>query len=271
MTAMASTHAFPFRLGTTSYIIPDEIIPNVEFLKDRVDDIELVLFESDEFSNLPGRDDIGRLSDIADEYGLSYSVHLPLDAYLGHSDRTERLKSVEKCRKIIELTRPLPVSAFVTHAEAGQGVDINLFSEDGAARFSDLFLQSISQLLKTSEASASEFAVETLNYPYDFIWPVVDDLGLSVTLDVGHLELYGFPLEDHLKKYLHRTKVIHIHGVREGKDHNSLDFYPSSAMDSVLAALQASPDPDRVFTMEIFSLDDFNSSSDLMHERRRGL
>lgn len=69
MTAMASTHAFPFRFGTTSYIIPDEIIPNVEFLKDRVDDIELVLFESDEFSNLPGRDDIGRLSDIADEYG----------------------------------------------------------------------------------------------------------------------------------------------------------------------------------------------------------
>ncbi|MDT9546882.1 MAG: TIM barrel protein [Chlorobium sp.] len=268
---MASSPAFPFRFGTTSYIVPDEIIPNVEFLKDRVDDIELVLFESDEFSNLPTTDDIGRLVDTADEHGLSYSIHLPLDAYLGHSERSERLKSVEKCRKIIELTRPLPVSAFVTHAEAAQGVDVNLFSEDGVARFSDLFRQSINQLLKSSEASAVEFAVETLNYPYAFIWPVVDELGLSVTLDVGHLELYGFPLDAHLKEYLHRTRVLHVHGVREGKDHNSLDWYPSSAMDTLLKALQASPDPDRVFTMEIFSLDDFESSSALMHQRRRGL
>ncbi len=99
---MASTPAFPFRFGTTSYIVPDEIIPNVEFLKERVDDIELVLFESDEFSNLPSEDDIRRLANTADEHGLSYSVHLPLDAYLGHSDRSERLRSVEKCRKIIE-------------------------------------------------------------------------------------------------------------------------------------------------------------------------
>ncbi|MDP8306410.1 MAG: cobamide remodeling phosphodiesterase CbiR [Candidatus Chlorobium antarcticum] len=268
---MASTPAFPFRFGTTSYIVPDEIIPNVEFLKERVDDIELVLFESDEFSNLPSEDDIRRLANTADEHGLSYSVHLPLDAYLGHSDRSERLRSVEKCRKIIELTRPLPVSAFVTHAEAGPGVDVNLFTEDGVARFSDMFRQSINQLLKTSEASADEFAVETLNYPYAYIWPVVDELGLSVTLDVGHLEFYGFPLEEHLKDYLNRTRVLHVHGVREGKDHNSLVWYPSGSMDALLAALQAAPDSDRVFTMEIFSLDDFESSSALMHERRRGL
>jgi len=169
--------------------------------------------------------------------------------------------------EIIELTRPLPVSAFVTHAEAGPGVDVNLFTEDGVARFSDMFRQSINQLLKTSEASADEFAVETLNYPYAYIWPVVDELGLSVTLDVGHLEFYGFPLEEHLKDYLNRTRVLHVHGVREGKDHNSLVWYPSGSMDALLAALQAAPDSDRVFTMEIFSLDDFESSSALMHER----
>lgn len=32
---------FPFRLGTTSFIIPDDILPNVEFLSDKVDDIEI--------------------------------------------------------------------------------------------------------------------------------------------------------------------------------------------------------------------------------------
>ena len=45
---------YPFRLGTTSYIIPDDILPNARFLADKVDDIELVLFEVDDGpNNLP--------------------------------------------------------------------------------------------------------------------------------------------------------------------------------------------------------------------------
>ena len=43
--------ALPFRLGTTSYIIPADILPNVRYLADKVDDIELVLFEADDYSN----------------------------------------------------------------------------------------------------------------------------------------------------------------------------------------------------------------------------
>ena len=40
-----------FRLGTTSYIIPDEILPNVRFLAGKVQDVELVLFEVDDGQN----------------------------------------------------------------------------------------------------------------------------------------------------------------------------------------------------------------------------
>ena len=40
----------PFRIGTTSYIIPDDILPNVRFLAGRVKDVELVLFDIDEKS-----------------------------------------------------------------------------------------------------------------------------------------------------------------------------------------------------------------------------
>ena len=43
-----------FRIGTTSYIIPAQISPNVEYLAPRVDHVQLVLFEMDEYgSNLP--------------------------------------------------------------------------------------------------------------------------------------------------------------------------------------------------------------------------
>ncbi|MCX7010033.1 MAG: hypothetical protein NTY53_22795 [Kiritimatiellaeota bacterium] len=36
-----------FRVGVTSYVYPADILPNVERLAGRVDDVELVLFESE--------------------------------------------------------------------------------------------------------------------------------------------------------------------------------------------------------------------------------
>jgi hypothetical protein len=43
----------PFRIGTTSYIYPDDILPNVHRLKGKIDDIELVLFEANNAGNIP--------------------------------------------------------------------------------------------------------------------------------------------------------------------------------------------------------------------------
>ena len=82
-----------------SLIIPADIITNLEYQKDKVDGIELVLFESDKFSNLPFSEDLQR----------SYSVHLLLDVYLGNPDRAEGERSVGKYLRIIELTRDLPI------------------------------------------------------------------------------------------------------------------------------------------------------------------
>ncbi len=93
-----------YRVGTTSYILPDEILPNVRFLADRVDDIELVLFEIDEGrSNLPTPEQVRELAVLALEHQLSYTVHLPLDLRLGaHGERRHR--SLEKARAVMERT-----------------------------------------------------------------------------------------------------------------------------------------------------------------------
>ena len=154
---MTCKQRFPFRFGTTSYIIPADIIPNVEFLKEKVDDIELVLFESDEFSNLPSSADMQKLADIARESSLTYSVHLPLDVYLGHSDSNERDRSVRKCLRIIELTRNLPKSAYVMHFEAGPGIDINGFSSEENTLFVEALRDSIAKLLSSTDEASSTF------------------------------------------------------------------------------------------------------------------
>ena len=54
-----------FRIGTTSYIIPADILPNVEYLAPQVDDVQLVLFETDAYgSNLPDAALCARLIEI---------------------------------------------------------------------------------------------------------------------------------------------------------------------------------------------------------------
>jgi hypothetical protein len=71
---------FPFRLGTTSYIIPAGILPNVHYLADRVQDVELILFDLDGGpSNLPTPDQTAELRQVAAHKHLTYTVHLPLD------------------------------------------------------------------------------------------------------------------------------------------------------------------------------------------------
>ena len=66
----------PFRIGTTSYIIPADILPNVVYLAGKVDDVELVLFEVEEGGgNLPEA--------VASHWGRILGVVAPLAKRLG--------------------------------------------------------------------------------------------------------------------------------------------------------------------------------------------
>ena len=257
---MSCKNRFPFRVGTTSHIIPDDIIPNIEYLKDKVDDVELVLFESDEMSNLPSESDMTKLRKIGRAHDLTYSVHLPLDVYLGSADSAVRKRSVEKCCRVIELTEVLNPSAYIMHAEAEPGISISGFSDTQKKGFANNFHASLEKLFYDVSVSPSEFCVETLNYPFEILDEVISALGLSVTLDIGHLELYGFSVDDHLERYLPQTRVLHMHGIENGKDHNGLQHMRNETLDTVMKALSGNQLADRVFTMEIFSEEDLLSS-----------
>ena len=94
-----------FRIGTTSYIIPADILPNVEYLAPQVDDVELVLFETDEYgSNLPDAALRGRLAELAHAHALTYTVHLPLDLRLGDEGEPGHV-SLVKAERVIDATR----------------------------------------------------------------------------------------------------------------------------------------------------------------------
>ena len=112
-----------FRVGSTSYVYPEDILPNVEKLAagGDVDDVELVLFEVDDGpNNLPGPDIVRRLADLAAQHGLTYTVHLPLDLCLGAEGGMQHA-SLVKAERVIKATLPLAPYAFVLHLD-GEGV-----------------------------------------------------------------------------------------------------------------------------------------------------
>ncbi len=108
---------FPFRLGTTSYTIPADILPNAHYLADKVKDIELILFEVDDGpNNLPSPEVIDELAQIAKQHDMTFTVHLPLDLKLG-DDGSERDLSLVKAKRVMECVRGLNPWAYVLHLD----------------------------------------------------------------------------------------------------------------------------------------------------------
>ena len=115
-----------FRTGTTSYIIPADILPNVVYLAPQVDDVELVLFETDEYgSNLPDAGLHAQLGTLAEAHNLTYTVHLPLDLRLGAGCEASDL-SLVKARRVIEATRDLNPYAYTVHLDGRELVGSGL-------------------------------------------------------------------------------------------------------------------------------------------------
>ncbi len=249
---------FPFRLGTTSYIIPADLISNVRFLADKVDDVELVLFESEEITNLPDACTVEMLKETAERHDLTYSVHLPLDTWMGHEDESTRRQSVDKCLRVIEVTAPLSPFTYVVHFHTDPGESP---SRD-LARWTDNHRRSVERLLQ--DVSSRDLCVETLDYDYGLIEDIVSDYGLAVCLDIGHLLLYGHRPEEYLDRYLPQTRIIHLHGVEDGNDHRGLASFPSDLLTSLVGRLEKDSKKSRVLTMELFDEKAFNQSLDIL-------
>lgn len=244
---------FPFKLGTTSYIIPADIVPNVKYLADKVDDIELVLFESDEMANIPSVEVVSELDTLARENELTYTVHLPLDIHTGHSEESERTRSVEKCRRIIERMAPLNPAAYLLHLDGDKRGGV---PSDDIPRWQAQHHRSLSELI--ADTAPGRICVETLDYPYELVIGIVDEFGLGICLDIGHLLLYGYDVPAHLEAYLQRTGVIHLHGIQTGRDHNAISYLDQKFLAALLNQLT---DCFRnILTLEIFGEKSFRKS-----------
>jgi len=258
---------YPFRLGTTSYILPADILPNARYLADKVQDIELVLFEVDDGpNNLPSADVIDELIALADRSDLTYTVHLPLDLRLG-ADGDEQHVSLIKARRVIDHTRALRPWAYVLHLD-GREVR-NGATPEALQRWQDQSRRALA-LVAEWAGGPDRLAVENLeSYPPDFISPVIDGLAVGRCVDIGHLWLDGHDPVPYLRAALPRTRVIHLHGIA-GRDHKSLAHMPREQIAAVVEFLLHEKYAG-VLTLEIFGEDDFHSSLAALEQSARWL
>jgi len=252
----------PFRIGTTSYIVPDEILPNVHFLADQVDDIELVLFEVDHGpNNLPDAETIRELRMVAQQHQLSYTVHLPLDLHMA-TDGSEQHISIRKASKVIECTLELNPWAFVLHLDGRE-----ILHNTDPANIENWNNQASRALKIVADLvqDARLLSVENLEkYPPNFWDEVLKRSAVSRCIDIGHLWYDGLDQIPYLEKYIDGARVLHIHGIAE-RDHKSLNNVPIIELTRVMNFILRSGFQG-VLTVEVFGEEDFKSSMAAVQE-----
>ncbi len=244
-----------FRIGTTSYIYPADIVTNVRRLAGKADDVELVLFEAGEESNLPSDEVLSELKYIASRNRMSYTVHLPLSLELGSDNDAVRDDSVRNARRVIDTTGPIDPFAYVIHLNPptpGSGGDAVWL------RWCESCTESLSEIAATVRDKKS-ICIENLeSYPIERLMPVLEASQVSLCLDVGHLWVQGVDPLRWIVQYMERIRVVHVHGIKE-RDHASLKFADKASLGNVLGAL-VSGSYDGVLTMEVFNRRDLSSS-----------
>ena len=243
-----------FRVGTTSYIIPADLIANIEYLAGCVEDVELILFEVNEGpDNLPDECALRRMADLAAANDLTYTVHLPLDIDLGAVDAADH-PSLRKAVRVIEHMKTVAPYAFVLHLE-GQDV---LGGRVEPEAWRDRTVAAL-EILGRKAGGSEYLAVENLEgYPLGFLDPVLERIGVSRCVDVGHLWLDEHDAPAFLRQHLHRTRVIHLHGIGT-RDHQSVAHLPVDDVSAFLATLEEFSYTG-VVTLEVFNQDDLDSS-----------
>ena len=260
-------HHSTFRLGTTSYIIPAGLAENARWLAQQrlpgaesipVRDMQLVLFDLPAGpSNLPNAATLAALQAVAAEYDFTYTVHLISDLRLGDAGE-EDYPALLQARQVIELTRVLNPWAYVLHLD-GRHVK-TLSAQHPIYRRWQQDCAGALALLGEWTGDATLLAVENLEgYSPNFVQPVVERTAASRCVDIGHLWLDGHDPLPYLAATLPRTRVIHLHGLHEGRDHQSLMHTPPAQLDPIIALLLQAQ-YNGVLTLEVFGEEDFHSS-----------
>ena len=155
---------------------------------------------------------------------LSVSVHLPYLQLNPASPLEEyRRVSVEAIIRAINACRGLDIKKFVIHLTSEFEDSILFFPIEEKAKRTLIDIavnqakKSMSDILKETKLPPAVFALENLEvFPFDYLYQIVEEFGISICFDMGHWGLNGFMPEDFIEKFnLNRIGEMHIQDMTE--------------------------------------------------------
>lgn len=243
---------YPFKLGTTSFIYPDDYIPNVKMLAPCLDAIELLLFESLPPEALPSKGTIAELSRLAAAHDLTYNIHLPTDVTISDERPQNQQQAVDTLLGVIELTSPLAPTAYTLHIPYNQ----QSYESDTVKRWQERVLKNLKKIVSAGIAAES-IAIENLDYRFDLLNDILAELNLSVCLDIGHFIVNEYDFNMLFNQYVDRTAIIHLHGVQSGHDHLALNKLADQFIQPLISILKRFTG---IVSIEVFALNDLKPS-----------
>lgn len=249
---------FPFRLATTSFIHAADYTVNVRRLAPLVDEIELLFLERD---HLPSINEIHVLKELSGTLDIGYNIHLPMDISLADPSPGIRNRSRNAILKALELVAPLKASTHTLHVTFQESDS----HPDSVKAWQECAVGSLARLLERSPVPPECLSVETLDFPPQWLAPVVFQLDLPVCLDVGHVVRFGYDLHETLSLFSQRIAIFHLHGVTGDQDHRALNHLPCEFRQMVAPLLI---DFHGSVSLEVFSyqnlVDSLDTFSDMM-------
>ena len=254
------------QIGTTSYIYPDYIIPNVKKLVNLVDDVELVLFEGKDYSNLPSKEDVSTLKKISDKTGISYTVHLPIDLDICSGDSEFRKLSLRRMIEIMKLASILNPRGYIVHLPRRNVIPecINRGNVESEEMWVLRTVRSLSEIF--IEFGNENVFIENLSYPIKHILPIIEEFDFQLCLDISHTLRCSDTWKEILDNNFNKIKVIHFYGQeKEGEGHTGLQNAERSFVKSVVDKILSSK-YSGLLTLEVFGTEDFFESKRILEE-----
>ncbi len=254
-----------FKLCTTSFIVPDHIIPNVKKLGPYFDEIELLVFESQPASVIPTKQDVQTLVQLAGEHELTYNVHLPVDISLSQGTLEGKKKAVHTLLNVLDRLAPLNATTHTLHLDLPKDIlpeDIQLDSlkTSQLSSWKKQLGKTLDDFLSQLE-DPSIISIETLDYPFSIIEDIVLEKKIPVCLDMGHAIMHGYDWMDIVQTHKDRLPLVHLHGVDFStmpvKDHVSLNRLGEQILAQVLSFLKSYTG---VVSLEVFNLKNLTRS-----------
>jgi sugar phosphate isomerase/epimerase len=262
-----------WNIGAPSMVFGADLLKNARLLAEHVDHIEILLFHTPSLHNIPGAKEIGTLREIGKQKNVTFTVHLPDSLEIASADRSRRKESLELARETCLRLEGLDPKHYVLHIPFTAptlvpvpGLYFHTGDEQDWDGWTKRALESL-EMLDEGIGQGNRLLVENINYSPSLLEPFWRQ-GLSeLCLDIGHLMLGQEDVMEVMKRYLHVTRAIHLHGVDGYDEHLSLSVLPEDLVHGWLKCLRMASYRGLI-VLEVFNSQDLEESMDLLLQFR---